>query len=158
MPSITITRSDLNLINIISIQKHRHKWIALAQNLIKLELTIQHKSTPTPPHHLPHLPHGHPYIRKHSEYHCPTNFSPIHSFNNTWVTCSTVNAWGIHMKGGYIPAASRDSVPPPEPGGIYGTSKHQEQLLSAVDIASLFNYITKLYRQCRTTNILHALS
>ena len=33
--------------------------MALAQKLIEPELTIQHQ-------HLPHLPHSHPYIRKHS--------------------------------------------------------------------------------------------
>ena len=164
MPSITITQSNLlsepyviNIhINIISIRKkaqtqvnwktfHKRIWnvgMALEQKLI--ELTIQHQSTPTPPtsFHIPHLPHSHPYICKHSGYQhfiaLPTSHPSIPSRTHGFVfTCSTVNSKnaGAHtgnLKGGYIPVACSqcrytwDTVSPcpilsVEPGGICGT-------------------------------------
>ena len=100
--------------------------MAQAQKLIELELTFQHQSTPTPLHHqhlsttntsfhIPHLPHGHPYICKHSGYQhfiaLPTSHPSIPSRTHGFVfTCSTVNsknagAYTGNLKGGYIPAA-----------------------------------------------------
>ena len=139
--------------------------MALAQKLIELELTIQHQSTPTPPHHQHILPHTtppsrpslHPQTFRIPALHCPTNFSPIHSFKNTWVCVHLLyrklkECRGVHRKfeRGLHPGCLQPmqvhlghGVPPPmlsvEPGGIYGTPKHQKPLFSAVYIASLFN-------------------
>ena len=133
--------------------------------LIELELTIQHPSTPTPPRYQhilplttpPSRPSLHPQTFRIPALHCPTNFSPIHSFKNTWVCVHLLyhklkECRIIHRKfekeldpGCLQPMQVHlgCGVPPPmlsvEPGGIYGAPKHQKPLFSAVYIASLFN-------------------
>ena len=139
--------------------------MALAQKLIELELTIQHQSTPTPPHHQHILPHTtppsqpslHPQTFRIPALHCPTNFSPIHYFKNTWVCVHLLyrklkECRGVHRKfeRGLHPGCLQPmqvhlghGVPPPmlsvEPGGIYGTPKHQKPLFSAVYIVNAFS-------------------
>ena len=129
--------------------------MALAQKLIELELTIQHQSTPTPPHHQhillhttpPSQPSLHPQTFRIPALHCPTNFSPIHSFNNTWVCVHLLyrklkECRGIHKKfeRGLHPGCLQPvqvhlghGVPTPmwsvEPGDIYGQGSKERSAI-----------------------------
>ena len=83
--------------------------MSLAQKLIKLEHTIQHQSTPTPPHHqhiLPYLPHGHPYIRKHSGYQHFIALATSHPLCRNFSECRSVHT---KLERGYTLAACSES-------------------------------------------------